>query len=85
MGTSFSAVKEDLTSNPRRPPPGSIPIRHHGALPIPAWKIQWSIRLVRLKEIDGSKYASKRTKWLTDRLCVGYIGDQAQQPDSEEP
>ncbi|KAJ6168405.1 Ribosomal protein L13e [Penicillium chrysogenum] len=29
MGTSFSAVKEDLTSNPRRPPPGSIPIRQH--------------------------------------------------------
>ncbi|OQD82722.1 hypothetical protein PENANT_c020G04689 [Penicillium antarcticum] len=29
MGTSFSAVKGDSTSNPRRPPPGSIPIRQH--------------------------------------------------------
>lgn len=31
--TSFSAVKEELTSNPRRPPPGLFPIRQHGAFP----------------------------------------------------
>jgi hypothetical protein len=92
MATSVSAVKGDLTSNPPttttrldpHPSPWCVPFEypfaiHYGGIPKCS-----AITLLDFPTSDAAVGDMLKVLGLI-QLCVGFIGDQAQQPNPEEP